>query len=243
MRKTSSLPNSIADSTAFPFGAIKDKTTGSSGTPVIEATYSDFIQNLWHFVAAAGITPNGLQDNVTNGFQLSRALQVVLEPVGKYMEWPSSSSFPPGYVIRDGRSLSKTTYPDLFNLIGYNYGGSGDNFNIPNSIDLSIVGAGNLYSVGSTGGEATHTLSASELPVHSHKMVANNHDSNHSAPDNPNEYLQYDSNGRAGNNDYNLQVGSIAPTLTPTSSIGSGLAHNNMSPFLAATPLIKIQYV
>src|ERR1035437_7054945 len=165
MRKTSSLPNSIADSIAFPFGAIQDKATGVTGTPVIEATYSDFIQNLWHFVALAGITPNGLQDNVTNGFQLSKALQVVLEPVGTYRDWPVSASFPPGFIARDGRSLSKTTYPDLWALIGYTYGGSGDNFNIPNSVDKSIIGAGNLYTVGTSGGEATHSLSIAEMPV------------------------------------------------------------------------------
>jgi len=243
MRKTSSLPNSIADSTSFPFGAIQDKATGVTGTPVIEATYSDFIQNLWHFVALAGITPNGLQDNVTNGFQLAKALQVILEPVGSVRDWASSASFPLGYVARDGRSLSKTTYPDLFAVIGYTYGGSGDNFNIPNSIDKFIVGAGNLYSVGATGGEATHILSSNEIPSHAHKMVANDQSSAHSASDYPTQYLQKNSDNRAGNNDYNLQVGTTAPTLTPTETVGGGGAHNNLPPYQAMTPIIKIQYV
>ena len=31
-----------------------------------------------------------------------------------------------------------------------------------------LVGAGNSYSVGATGGEATHTLTTSEMPSHSH---------------------------------------------------------------------------
>ena len=35
--------------------------------------------------------------------------------------------------------------------------------------DRFLVGAGNSYSVGATGGEATHTLTTSEMPSHSHE--------------------------------------------------------------------------
>ena len=32
------------------------------------------------------------------------------------------------YLLCDGRSLNKNSYPDLFTVIGYRYGGSGDNY-------------------------------------------------------------------------------------------------------------------
>ena len=37
-----------------------------------------------------------------------------------------------GWVRADGRSLSTTTYAELFGFISYTYGGSGGSFNIPN---------------------------------------------------------------------------------------------------------------
>lgn len=47
------------------------------------------------------------------------------------------------WVPCDGRSLSKTKYPVLFSRIGYTYGGSGDNFNVPNMNDRFVRGAHN----------------------------------------------------------------------------------------------------
>ena len=37
-----------------------------------------------------------------------------------------------GWLLCDGSSYSTTDYPDLFAVIQYTYGGSGDNFNVPN---------------------------------------------------------------------------------------------------------------
>jgi hypothetical protein len=36
-----------------------------------------------------------------------------------------------GWMVCDGRSLSTMLYPQLFSAIGYSYGGSGNEFNIP----------------------------------------------------------------------------------------------------------------
>ena len=37
-----------------------------------------------------------------------------------------------GWLLCDGTSYSVSDYPNLFNVIGYTFGGSGDNFNVPN---------------------------------------------------------------------------------------------------------------
>jgi len=37
-----------------------------------------------------------------------------------------------GWLLCDGTSYSVSDYPNLFNIIGYIFGGSGDNFNVPN---------------------------------------------------------------------------------------------------------------
>lgn len=49
--------------------------------------------------------------------------------------WYSGKSLPSGYLVCNGQSLNKTTYANLFNAIGYTYGGSGNNFNVPNLSD------------------------------------------------------------------------------------------------------------
>lgn len=52
-------------------------------------------------------------------------------PIGAYLSYPSQKTIPAGFMIADGRSLKKAEYTELFGVIGYTYGGSGDNFNLP----------------------------------------------------------------------------------------------------------------
>ena len=56
-------------------------------------------------------------------------------PIGAYLSYPSQKTIPAGFMIADGRSLKKADYTELFDVIGYTYGGSGDNFSLPNFAD------------------------------------------------------------------------------------------------------------
>ena len=56
-------------------------------------------------------------------------------PIGAYINYPTQKVIPAGFLIADGRSLKKSEYPELFNVLGYIYGGSGENFNLPNFSD------------------------------------------------------------------------------------------------------------
>ena len=51
--------------------------------------------------------------------------------IGSYLLWSSQSVTPAGFLVCDGRSLKKSEYAELFAVIGYTYGGSGENFQIP----------------------------------------------------------------------------------------------------------------
>lgn len=71
-------------------------------------------------------------------------------PIGAYLSYPSQKTIPAGFLIADGRSLKKAEYTELFDVIGYTYGGSGDNFNLPNFADgkfMRSVG-GNAAALG-----------------------------------------------------------------------------------------------
>lgn len=67
----SSKTNVINSDPDFPNGKIKD---APNGTPVNAAVHQDFHQFFARILERAGITPNGLFDNATNGYQLVSAL-------------------------------------------------------------------------------------------------------------------------------------------------------------------------
>jgi len=52
-------------------------------------------------------------------------------PIGMTMLWPNTSGIPYGWFACNGASKSTTSYPDLFAAMGYTFGGSGANFNLP----------------------------------------------------------------------------------------------------------------
>ena len=47
-------------------------------------------------------------------------------PIGAYLSYPSQKAIPAGFLLADGRSLKKEEYAELFDVIGYTYGGSGE---------------------------------------------------------------------------------------------------------------------
>ena len=65
--------NVIAPTSDYPSGRIKDDTGSNDGTPVDESLYGDIHQFFAKILREANIEPNGLPDNVSNGFQLFNA--------------------------------------------------------------------------------------------------------------------------------------------------------------------------
>ena len=63
-----------SDLVNYPNKTIKDNLGAGDGTPVDVAVYGDLHQFMRKLLTDANITPNGLADNVTNGYQYSDAL-------------------------------------------------------------------------------------------------------------------------------------------------------------------------
>lgn len=59
----------------FPFGAIINETDTTDGTPVIREIYNDLLVNNYKLLQEVGITPNNVEDSVTNGYQILEALK------------------------------------------------------------------------------------------------------------------------------------------------------------------------
>ena len=85
--------------------------------------------------------------------------------------------------------------------------------------DRFLLGAGSTYTNGSTGGEASHTLTVNEMPPHSHG-----------------QYVTVSSGGSlSANCDYDSYVSGKARKSSQnvsTDPAGSGNSHNNMPPYL-----------
>lgn len=63
--------------------------------------------------------------------------------------WMSACTINP-YLIKDGASYATSAYPNLFNVIGYTYGGSGANFNVPDERARMRVGYDSSTNSGPT---------------------------------------------------------------------------------------------
>ena len=81
-------------------------------------------------------------------------------PIGAYLSYPSQKTIPAGFLIADGRSLKKAEYTELFDVIGYTYGGSGDNFNLPNFADGKFMRSigGNAAALGTDQGDVIRNI-------------------------------------------------------------------------------------
>jgi microcystin-dependent protein len=99
-----------------------------------------------------------------------------LVPTGTIVCYAGSTA-PDGWLFCDGQTLPKTTYANLHNVIQYNYGGSGDNFNLPDLKERFPMGKSNNTNIntntlGVTGGANSVTLTSDKLPLHTHTALS-----------------------------------------------------------------------
>ena len=114
--------------------------------------------------------------------------------------------------------------------------------------DTFLLAAGDTYTNASTGGEATHTLTTTELPSHSHGIPslsgttggagAHNHAviGTSATAGGSGVFCETWANRSNDRNGYTAGVGdhshSVTTNASNTNASGSGAAHNNMPPYL-----------
>lgn len=127
------------------------------------------------------------------------------------------SAIPQGWILADGRSLARTTYPKLYAIYGTTYGGTASNFNIPNLNRRFVIGQSSTYGLAATGGEERHTLTLNELPSHSHGFIGLDGTGH---PDQPWDSIAVgDYRSYPRQSQYNYQ--------------GSSQSHENMPPYIS----------
>ena len=150
---------------------------------------------------------------------------------------------PQGWAFCNGQILPISQNTALFSLLGTTYGGNGQStFALPNMLGNAPMHPGqgpglSLHDLGEMSGSDTVTLLQSEMPAHSHSLIASQSDGGDTSPANnltatgigigafaaPGAVVQLNSN-----------------STTPT---GGSLPHNNLMPYLTLNFNIALQGV
>lgn len=163
-------------------------------------------------------------------YEVSRSWAVVTNGITGEVRMYAGSAAPSTWLFCDGAAVSRSTYATLYALVGTTYGvGDGSTtFNLPDFKGRTPIGVGTgsgltARALAAKVGEETHVLTSAENAAHTHNSFASADASgSDSTP-------RLTNTGRLD----------ILGGATPTSSSGSGTAHNNMQPSLAINFIIK----
>lgn len=148
-------------------------------------------------------------------------------PTGGIVEYAGTTA-PNGWLLCDGSAISRTTYADLFEVIGTTFGeGDGSTtFNLPNRKNKTGVGVDSssthFSTLGATYGEETHKLTIDEMPSHSHNLPGVRKWTENGTSDFPTTGLA----NKASENQLTYTAGGSQP-------------HNNIQPSIAMNYIIK----
>ncbi len=174
-----------------PFGV--NAATPSIYSYNASSTGSTFIVYTYVPITAEPIIQNLLPTNWTSGNIIYSSVSVPgalsAMPAGSIMPW-ASNNLPVGFLWCDGQTVSITSYPGLYAVLGTTYGGDGINtFGLPDIMGRTIVGVdamggaspanriiqwGSLPStMGGAFGESAHRQAVTEMAPHNHNVMIN----------------------------------------------------------------------
>lgn len=140
---------------------------------------------------------------------------------------------PKGWAMCNGQFLPINQNQALFSLLGTTYGGNGQTtFALPDLRGRSPYHEGSGFTLGQAGGQTSHTLTQSEMPMHNHIMACSNA-SGDTVP--PASASQHNIWAQTTQNPYAAFDGNNPIVAMNPGSIGNNggsQPHNNMSPFL-----------
>ena len=155
-------------------------------------------------------------------------------------------NFPPkGWAFCNGQLMPLSQNTALFSLLGTTYGGDGkSNFALPDLQGSAPMHPGqgpglSLHDLGETGGSEFVTLLQSEIPAHSHSLVAQ------VPPADTNLPTGAVFGRTAGAAPYKAPAGAPLVSMSPQAltPAGGDAPHNNMQPYLTFYFNIALQGV
>ena len=165
----------------------------------------------------------------------------------------AGTSAPTGFLLCGGQAVSRTTYSDLFSVIGTTYGvGDGSStFNLPdlqgrvvagkddmsgssaNRLTDAVTGGLNGDTLGDTGGTESHTLTSAQSGLRQHSHSATTTLTRVSGSGS--------SSGIEDDNSRNTVTNSsfVSTTISNSSALDASEAHNNVQPTIILNYIIK----
>jgi microcystin-dependent protein len=184
-------------------------------------------------------SPAAARADLLAAVQALNAIIAEALPAGALMAYAGATA-PGGWLLCAGQAVSRTTYAALFTAIGATYGaGDGSTtFNLPDlrgrvaagKDDMGGTAAGLLTAggsgitgttLGAVGGAETHTLTAAQIPAHTHPITA------------------LSSRNTTSGGSETIADTSNNTTMNTSANTGGGGAHNNTQPTLVANYIIK----
>lgn len=141
---------------------------------------------------------------------------------------------PRGWAPADGRLLAVNTNQALFTLTGTTYGGDGrTNFALPDLRGRTPLGQGvspqgESYWRGQQGGQESTTLTTTQMPAHTHELIATTAPATHATPTAGARLAQAQNAGLYGD-------AAAADTTLPTAPAGGYQPFATRDPYLAIT--------
>jgi microcystin-dependent protein len=149
---------------------------------------------------------------------------------------------PRGWATCDGQILPLSQNTALFSLLGTTYGGNGQTtFALPNLASRFAIGAGQgpglaPVGTGESGGEASHGLTASEVPSHKHGLMATS-----SATTGTPSATTLLANTASGASGYRIPGATVAMSAESLAAAGGNAPHENRQPYLGVNFCIALQ--
>jgi microcystin-dependent protein len=156
---------------------------------------------------------------------------------------------PKGWATCDGQLLPINQNQALFAILGTTYGGDGrTTFGLPDLRDRTPLGAGqgpglSSYQLGEVDGSETVTLTAAQLPQHTHALMADGSVSGSGTPTGT-EVFGVSKGAKPGAvNVYGSAANANTTAMDPSalSATGGSQPHNNRQPYLGLLFIIAMQ--
>ena len=146
---------------------------------------------------------------------------------------------PAGWMFCEGQLLPISENETLFQLIGTTYGGDGEStFALPDMRGRIPIHQGNGLILAETGGAESITLTVSQVPAHSHPLIAST-----AAPtlSPANAFLSVPTSSQQGIQTY-VSGAAITDTLHPNTvtPTGGSQPHDNFQPYLCVSFIISL---
>lgn len=144
---------------------------------------------------------------------------------------------PAGWMFCEGQLLPISEFDPLFQLIGTTYGGDGQStFALPDLRGRLPIHQGSGFTLAETGGAESVTLTVSQIPAHSHPLLASSALGRVASPGG-----SVLAQSRTANVDLYLEdTPAVNMAAAAISAVGGSQPHTNFQPYLCVDFIISL---